>query len=334
VRHANAAIFKKSQSDANLAGMGTTCTLIHVADGEARLAHVGDSRAYILRDGKLTQLTDDHTLVNRMVKEGRLRPEDAERHPQRSIITRALGIDENVKVDYRTLSLKPGDRLLLCSDGLSSMIDARVIQGVLSETADPDDAAETLVQRANEAGGEDNITVVVVDFSNPGNGSAAGPAVKRVAREPVRIDTSAPPGLEPVRMARAPRRWPKKLLAWVAVLVALGVAGFLIANYFLDRAWFVGVNDDGFVAVYQGIPEEVAGLDLKDEIETTTVALTDLPQFLRPNLAEGIKYDSEEEARDQVVQLKERAEALRQNEDGDEPRREGNQQDKKKRREG
>ena len=108
VKHANAAIFKKSQSDANLSGMGTTCTLVYVADGEARLAHVGDSRAYILRDGKLTQLTDDHTLVNRMVKEGRLRPEDAERHPQRSIITRALGIDENVKVDYKTLDTEAG----------------------------------------------------------------------------------------------------------------------------------------------------------------------------------------------------------------------------------
>jgi protein phosphatase len=317
IKRANAEIFEKSQNDANLSGMGTTCTMVFVAGSEARVAHVGDSRAYLLRDGALTQLTDDHTLVNRMVKEGRLRPEDAERHPQRSIITRALGVDANVKVDYRTLDLKPGDRLLLCSDGLTSMISAGSIQRVLGEATDPETAADDLVRLANDAGGEDNITVVIIDFtSSRGNGSAPVATATRtstpVARspgDPVRIDTSAPPGLEPVRAYQPPREWPKRLLAWV-LSIALVLAGLYFGvNFFLDRAWFVGANDDGMVAIYQGIPEEVAGLDLKEELNATSVKLDDLPEFLREDVEAGIKVDSEDEARAKVRDLQERVQA-------------------------
>lgn len=313
VKHANSAIYEKGRSDNNLSGMGTTLTLVFVADGEARLAHVGDSRAYLLRDGELKQLTDDHTLVNRMVKEGRLRAEDAERHPQRSVITRALGVDANVKVDYRTLKLSTGDRLLLNSDGLTSMVDQETIQRVLEETSDPEETAEKLVQLANEAGGEDNITVVIIDFAASGNG-AVGATAKSSTRGPVKIDTSAPPGTEPVRLVRPPRRWPKKLFAWLVALVLLSVGGYFTAIYLLDQAWFVGTNEDGFVAIYQGIPEDIAGLDLKDEIETSQIAVADLPQFLRANVREGIKVDSEEEARSQLADLRARARALRQEE--------------------
>lgn len=340
VKRANEAIFEKSSTDTNLSGMGTTCTMVFIADGEARVAHVGDSRAYLLRDGRLTQVTDDHTLVNRMVKEGRLRPEDAERHPQRSIITRALGVDATVKVDYKTLKLQQGDRLLLCSDGLNSMIGAPSIQRVLQEATDPETAADDLVRLANDAGGEDNITVVIVEVTGIENGSSSEssaatatpvPASTRaVAREPVRIDTSAPAGLEPVRRYREPRRWPKKLLGWILGIALLLVGAYFALNFFLDRAWFVGANEDGFVAIYQGIPEEVAGLDLKDEMNATTIVVSDLPEFLREDVHEGIKVDSEDDARAKVRDLQSRV----QEEEGPERRttrdrdRDRNQQEK------
>ncbi|MDQ4145938.1 MAG: Stp1/IreP family PP2C-type Ser/Thr phosphatase, partial [Actinomycetota bacterium] len=163
IRSANSAIWDKAHANPTLRGMGTTCTLVLLHENRAHIAHVGDSRAYLLRDGRLQQITEDHTLVARMVKEGRLQPEEAEHHPQRSIITRALGVDAEVEVDLDSLEVQPGDRLMLCSDGLSSMIDHDSIATALKEQAAPQDAADELIKRANDAGGEDNITVVVID---------------------------------------------------------------------------------------------------------------------------------------------------------------------------
>jgi protein phosphatase len=187
----------------------------------------------------------------------------------------------------------------------------------LAEAGDVETAADDLIRLANDAGGEDNITVVIIDFTASGNGSAPTPATAAVAtarpasrtpRDPVRIDTSAPPGLEPVRAYKPPREWPKRLLAWVLSIALLLAGAYFAVNFFLDRAWFVGANDDGFVTIYQGIPEEVAGLDLKEELNATTVALDDLPEFLREDVQEGIKVDSEDEARAKVRDLQERVE--------------------------
>src|SRR5688572_16495215 len=151
VKSANAAIHGKASSDPALHGMGTTCTLLLVAETDAHIAHVGDSRAYLLHDGELSQVTEDHTLVGRMVKEGRLKPEEAERHPQRSIITRALGVDSDVEVDELSMGIEEGDRYLLCSDGLTSMIDVSALREVLSTESDANAAAQRLVDLANEA---------------------------------------------------------------------------------------------------------------------------------------------------------------------------------------
>lgn len=309
VRHANEVIFEESRSNVELSGMGTTCTAAFVDGGEARIAHVGDSRAYLLRGGSLSQLTDDHTLVNRMVKEGRLRPEEAERHPQRSVITRALGIDPNVKVDYKTLELSSGDRLLLCSDGLSSMIDGALIERVLVETGDPDSAADRLVELANDAGGEDNITVVLVDVMEAEKRAPIPATSPQVVREPVTTDPeSRPTPPPPARSVVArPRRWLRRLIVWVVALAIVGGGGFFLADYFLDRSWFVGVNEDGLVAVYQGIPEKVLGLDLKEEMRTTAIAVGDLPEFLREDVEEGIRVDSAEDATSKVADLRSRA---------------------------
>jgi serine/threonine protein phosphatase PrpC len=294
LRTANSTIWDKAQSDPSLSGMGTTCTLLTLADTRARIAHVGDSRAYMFRDGELSQLTEDHTLVGRLVKEGRLRPEDAEHHPQRSIITRALGVDEDVIVDTMTLDVGAGDRLLLCSDGLSSMIDAQAISEVLSSERDPQTAADRLVDLANQAGGEDNITVIVVDVvvDEPEDKEEAAPAA--------RTDTDAGPQRRAPSVAR-------RLLKPVLAIAILALLGFAAARYALSNSWYVGVNDDGFVTIYNGIPEEIAGISLSEQDERTDLALDELPEFKRGDVVEGIKVDSKKEAQETVADLEELA---------------------------
>jgi protein phosphatase len=176
VKAANRVVHQRSAEDRELEGMGTTLTALWMDGAEARIAHVGDSRAYLLRDGELKMLTRDHTLVQRMVDEGKISPEEAEVHPQRSILTRALGVDEDVDVDDLTVEVTDGDRIMLCTDGLTSMIAEDRISEILREHEDPQAAADALVDAANEAGGQDNITVVVIDVSGTGRSGDAGTA--------------------------------------------------------------------------------------------------------------------------------------------------------------
>jgi protein phosphatase len=199
VEAANAAVFAKAADDDALRGMGTTLTAIALeGDSTALLGHVGDSRAYLLRDGALTQVTDDHSLVEQLVREGRLSPEEAHHHPQRAIITRALGVDAQVEVDTYRVDLRPGDRLLICSDGLTNMLPDDTIAVTLRRHADPQQAAETLVDMANQAGGDDNITVVVLDAladGAPGGRAAAAPGAaapgEPTGEWPVEVDDAA-----------------------------------------------------------------------------------------------------------------------------------------------
>lgn len=163
IRRANNSVFDRSIADPALAGMGTTLTLVELGqDGVARLGHVGDSRAYIWRDRSMEQLTDDHTVVAEQIAAGRIRPSDAARHPQRSMLTRVLGIAPEVEVDFLDIRLQPGDRLLLCSDGLTGMLTDEQISALLAGCT-PEEAVWSLVEAANRAGGHDNVTVVVVD---------------------------------------------------------------------------------------------------------------------------------------------------------------------------
>jgi protein phosphatase len=154
VEAANAAVFEKASDNLDMRGMGTTLTAAALLDDHrVLLGHVGDSRAYLMRDGAVTRITEDHSLVEQLVREGRLSPEEASSHPQKAIITRALGIDPEVEVDTYPVDLRPGDRLLLCSDGLTNMVADTAIAGILSRQPDPQQAAEQLVDMANEAGG-------------------------------------------------------------------------------------------------------------------------------------------------------------------------------------
>src|SRR5919197_6021913 len=157
---ANARIHRLAESDTSRSGMGTTLTAALVEGDEVGFAHVGDSRAYLFRDGELKLLTSDHSLVEELRRQGRLTDEQAEDHPQRSIITRALGPERDVQVDTMTYQARPGDVYLLCSDGLTTMVKEDEIAAALNETGSLDEVVDRLVEEANEAGGRDNITVV------------------------------------------------------------------------------------------------------------------------------------------------------------------------------
>jgi protein phosphatase len=163
---ANRSVVDAALGDPHLAGMGTTMTLVELGpDQVAHLAHIGDSRAYLLRGGSLSMLTADHTVVAEHVASGRISEEDALTHPQRSMLTRVLGISPDVEIDEIDLPLEAGDRLLLCSDGLTNMVPDDQIASTLAATT-PEEAAWTLIEQANRAGGHDNITVVVVDVGS------------------------------------------------------------------------------------------------------------------------------------------------------------------------
>src|SRR4051795_11738479 len=173
IQEANRRIHDRSRSDEQLAGMGTTCTAAYVGEDAVTVAHVGDSRAYLWRDGELTRLTRDHSLVGELVARGKLTEEQAEAHPQRSVITRALGPEADVQVDIEVYEARADDVFLLCSDGLTSMIHEPGVRPVLERTGSLDQAGRDLIAAANEAGGRDNITVILFRLEEVGGGGAA-----------------------------------------------------------------------------------------------------------------------------------------------------------------
>jgi serine/threonine protein phosphatase PrpC len=229
---ANRRIWERSLNDPLTAGMGTTVTAALVDDstGSVAIGHVGDSRAYLLRAGTLEQLTTDHSLVAELVQSGVLTPEEAERHPQRSAITRALGTEPTVEVDAFTVEADAGDLFLICSDGLSAMLtDDRVTSAIESAGRDPDRAADALIAAANAEGGEDNITVVLfemvegevpVSHAEPEvEETVAGIAEAEITEEDVSVDGSAASTVEPTRHGAGPGGRVAALALIVSVLV-------------------------------------------------------------------------------------------------------------------
>jgi PPM family protein phosphatase len=199
IQEANRRVFQRSNEDAATSGMGTTMTvaLVDSAGGTIAFGHVGDSRAYRVREGRLEQLTDDHSLVGELVRSGKLSPEEAETHPQRSVITRALGTEPDVDVDTFTVEARPDDLYLLCSDGLTDMISADEIHSVLAESDDLDLAARALIEAANARGGEDNITVVLFQIGDRGEVEQTA-QIPVVGPEAVEDDEDTLSGLDPV----------------------------------------------------------------------------------------------------------------------------------------
>jgi protein phosphatase len=288
-RAANARIHELSHSNAEQAGMGTTLTAVYFGEREVAIAHVGDSRAYCMRDGQLMRLTDDHSLVDELMRQGRLTPEEAVEHPQRSVITRALGPEGMVEVDTRSFRARAQDVYLLCSDGLTTMISEDEIAAVLGAHPRLRDAGEELIAAANRAGGRDNITVVLIRLEEVHAGDAASvddhatvvglPAVSapppapaedgaRAVARPASVSAppaaprrrtprAAPPGSRPAAGARRrPRLRHAGLIAFLlAVLVVLGSAGYLA----FESVYFIGTNNRGLVTIFQGLPYRLPG---------------------------------------------------------------------------
>jgi len=237
MQEANRRVYAQANEDAAKSGMGTTMTVALLEDSRVRIGHVGDSRAYLIRDGELSQLTDDHSLVGELVRSGKLAPEEADTHPQRSVITRVLGTDPEVDVDTITIETRSGDLFLLCSDGLYSMVgNDRILELVERNRRDLDAAAKALVGAANKGGGDDNITVVAFEIAPDGEAAPAAeeprPEEEDTLTEADRVPTvSLTPEEEP-ESATGPKP-PRKVLA-VLVLLILAIAASIVI-YLLAR---------------------------------------------------------------------------------------------------
>jgi serine/threonine protein phosphatase PrpC len=291
---ANQRIHGLAQHDSTRSGMGTTLTAALVDGEEVAFAHVGDSRAYLWRDGELKMLTSDHSLVEELRRQGKLTSEQAEDHPQRSIITRALGPEANVEVDTFTISSRPGDVFLLCSDGLTTMVkDARIAELLGSEER-LDALVRALVEEANQAGGRDNITVVafnlegVTDMApdDPEGATLIGPSAEDAGLSGERIRAAAERRATAERAAGATggrRRWRTgaKVLAVLLVLVGLGFGAY----YGLRQVYFLGIDDGGRVTLYRGLPYDLPlGIELYSEVYSIPVQAASVPTARRDSL--------------------------------------------------
>jgi PPM family protein phosphatase len=263
MQEANRRVYERQSEDEAVAGMGTTLTVALYEDDVVWIGHVGDSRAYLIRDGDLDQLTEDHSLVAELVRSGKLSPEEAEVHPQRSVITRALGTEPDVDVDAFSVRAEPGDLFMVCSDGLTSMVaDEAILEIAELHRNDLKRTAKALVDAANRGGGEDNITVILFEIVGTAVGSEDGPGaaddvtLTELDRIPT-LEHAAPTEPRAVRSGRVSR--PVIAVGVVAVVAAL--AG--LALFGLSRWYFVGAESNGHVAVYQGIPWDLgAGVRL------------------------------------------------------------------------
>ncbi len=296
IRMANRVIHRQSFEDPDLAGMGTTMTAALVESDRERvvIGHVGDSRAYRIRDGIIQRLTRDHSLVEEMRRRGQITQAEAEEHPQRSIITRALGPEADVDVDVQAVPAEPGDLFLLCSDGLTSMLEDETVKEIIVGADSLEDAVTGLVYEANLAGGRDNITVLLFQVEDPeaplpSKGPPAGRQRRagRKAGEPKRRSTGR-------RVA---------LTGFIAVLLIslVGVGGWFASR----QVWFVSTDTSGRVALYRGVPYELPfGLSAYELRYSTPIRTGELPPDRREVVADQ-KLRSREDATDLIVDLEE-----------------------------
>jgi len=297
-----------SRSDREHAGMGTTITAALLDGDEVAIAHVGDSRAYALRDGDLTQLTRDHSLVDELVRTGRLTAEQAVDHPQRSIITRALGPEAAVEVDTLGYRARAGDVLLLCSDGLTTMIGPDEVAEIMRAAPTVRAAGERLVAAANAAGGRDNITVVLFRLEEGVAGeqpttlapAVRGGAAATAGREPEVVQRRPLPPAAPEPARRRVRG--KALAATLAALVVIGLVAY--GGYLATRGvFFLGTSANGTITIYRGLPYDGPfGLELYSRFYESGVPAADLSPERRRALLDH-KLRSRRDAEDLVNQL-------------------------------
>lgn len=287
IREANRAVYAHALRDPSTRGMGTTLTALAIDGDVARLAHVGDSRCYLIRDGEITMLSRDHTLVAQMIEEGSITPAQAEVHPQRSVLTRALGAEPAVDVDTLDVPLHAGDRLLLCSDGLTSAVVEDDLDRLASDP-DPTEACRMLVDEANARGGPDNITVVIVDVLD----GAPAPAEAAPAREPAAELRRRRFAALRLRLRRRP---PARAVVWATAVAVVLAASYTGLRIWSDRSWYVGV-DGSRIAIYRGLPTDFV-VSLHRIHEQTGLTVDDVAPYFRDRLADGIRARSLSDAR-------------------------------------
>ena len=259
VEMANQAVIRGAAEGKGRQGMGTTMTAAVVENEKLVIAQVGDSRAYLLHQGNIQQLTRDHSLMAEMIEQGQITPAEARVHPNRSLITRALGSDVNMAADQYEIAVHAGDRLLLCSDGLTSMLTDDRIEDTLLRVDDPQECADKLVDDAIAAGGLDNITVVVVDI--------AGAAARR----------------------RKKTRRKSRRAAFIVILLLLALAAAAIfGGYYLVKHSAYITQEDGYVTIYKGVTGSVLGISLNEQVEKTDIKVSDLKETTREHFNDGV----------------------------------------------
>ncbi|WP_229076744.1 PP2C family serine/threonine-protein phosphatase [Actinoplanes sp. DH11] len=308
--------------DANpqLEGMGTTLTAVLFTGSKFGMVHIGDSRAYLLRNNEFSQITKDDTYVQMLVDEGRVSPEEASSHPQRSLLTRALD-GRDIDPEYSVRQVLKGDRYLICSDGLSGVVSAETIGQTMREIQDPKACVERLVQLALRGGGPDNITVVIADATDGdimeqapivggaasidrGNNTVADSstsAARAAALKPPRPAQPEPTvnnGFEP-----EPAGHPVRTTLLVLLLLGVLGGGLWAGWQYTQDQYYVGSTEAGQLAIFRGVPGQIAGLDLSTVSETSAVRLDDLTAVAQDRVKQGIHADSQVEARTTLTEL-------------------------------
>ena len=331
---ANAQLAETVFDHSELTGMGTTVSGMLLVNGQVVIAHIGDSRIYLLREGELTQVTADHTFVQRLVDSGRITEEEAAVHPRRSVLMRVLGdVDATPEIDTSIMATQPGDRWLLCSDGLSSYVSTEKILSALSTIPDAADAADRLVKDALDQGAPDNVTVVLVDIDETGDsghvppvtvGSAASPLVfdGDTSRKPLRLPALL---LHPLKVTKPDdshfepesdgyldeliledrRRAKRRRATWLVglILAVLAIVIAIVGSYqYTQTRFFVGV-DSGNVAIFRGVQQDVGPISLSSVYRTTDIDLDALPSYSRSTVEDTIPADSLSDAERIVEQL-------------------------------
>jgi len=304
-------------------GMGTTLTCMLFSGTKFGMVHIGDSRAYLSRDGELAQITRDDTYVQLLVDEGRITPEEANTHPQKSLLMRALD-GRDADPEYSVREAVAGDRYLLCSDGLSGVVSDETIGATLREYSDPNQCADRLIQLALRGGGPDNITVIVADVT-AGDISEEFPIVGGAAASDRGFTSSADTSTPAARASAltqprdaapgdgnggpaadedaAPKRHPLRTSLILVLLAAVLGGGLWVGWRYTQSKYYVGVTDDGTVAVFQGIPGEIAGFDLSTVDFLSNTKIDELTPVAQEKVREGIPSASQQEAREQLATL-------------------------------
>ena len=291
VRLANQAVLRGAEDGTGRPGMGTTMTAAAIFGNEVVIAQVGDSRAYLTHDGVLQRITRDHSLVADLVEQGRITEEEARYHPQRSVITRALGSDPDMEPDTYRLRVEPGDRLMLCSDGLSSMIEDAAIEAIMLDNPDPQEACDALVDEALAAGGLDNVTVVVIDPLGRIERDEDAPAATE-ARPAAAQDKT-------VKRAKGGKRRKAPIIWAIAFIVVIACAGAGFYAY-AQNSYFL-IAQDNHVTLYRGLPGQVAGISFSwEEQSYDDIDVSKLAPTTAGRLERGIAVDSKEAAEELV----------------------------------